>query len=172
MRYTLAVAVLISSWSPAFAQPAEEIPPLKPGTSIFLTTTSGEEVFGRAGEVTSGAMEIVTASGSRRVTRAGIQRIERIDANRDGVLAGAVAGAALGWIVVSRSDVCPDRGFLDGLCRKARTGTAIIGALGGMLAGGLIDQQVKRRRTIFERTEPASVSFVVDVQRVAVEVRW
>jgi hypothetical protein len=152
---TLAMLVLISAM-PAAAQTSGTARPdlsnlLKPGMTVWITDSSGQEQQARIVGVSGGAITTTVNGVSRRLTPNDIRRVQTrgSDSLLNGALIGAGVAIASGLFLCTRTE--PWRNCRDDVGPMLR-----IGAIGAG-AGIGIDALIRGRQTIFEADGAASV---------------
>ena len=143
---------------------------VKPRKALFVITTAGEQIDGKAGPVSQEGLVVLTSTGPRFVRYEGIFRAER----KDSAWSGLVYGAALGFgagVVSWKTTECRDE-FLNGLCESYASMAPMLFTPIGALLGWGIDAAVSGRRTVFEASPPSRVSLVVGSSRAGVAITW
>ncbi len=144
------------------------------GRQAWITTVDGRLHHGTVTRVTAEAITLTSAAGTETLTKTAIRRIEVRDSLHNGIMTGAittaiVGGAGAAYLVQATCE--------SDTCTGTTLGSAILGGLMGVIAGGLggaaIDALIPGREVIFERAAVELVPVVGSRRRgVALHVRW
>jgi hypothetical protein len=142
------VAMVLSISSRAEAQ---NMPALRTGTSVWVTTSDGREQEGAVASMSATELVLRVDNASRAIALADVRRIEGRDGLGNGIRNGGIAGAAalggfglfLSHALCESSDGCL-RNDLGPLVRIAALGAGV-----GMASGALIDYAIKGRRLLY-----------------------
>jgi hypothetical protein len=143
---------------------------VKPRKALFIITTDGEQINGKAGPTSRAGLVVLTPAGPRFVRYDGIFRAERKDSAWSGLVYGAAIGFGVGVISWKTTD-CKDE-FLNGLCESYASMAPMLFTPIGALLGWGMDAAVSGRRTVFEASPPARVSLAVGPSRAGVAITW
>lgn len=153
--FTIPIAffALLFSWSQnAVAQQAGSFEQLtqrlKPGETLIVTTDDGSKIKGRMIEISAGHIQFQMKDGERSVPA---ERIARVQHYRNGVLLGAVIGAAAGVpAALGLAEYANNEG--------GNAAAAAIPIVIGMGIGIGIDSFLKMPRTVYRSEAPARVT--------------
>jgi hypothetical protein len=171
LRTTALLALVVACPTAAAAQaPPAWASKVKQGKALFVMTTDGEQIEGKAGPVSREGLVVTTSTGPRFVRYDGIFRAERKDSAWSGLAYGAAIGFGVGMISWKTTDCAGEvlRGFCEGF---AALGLVMYTPAAALLGWG-IDAAVTGRRTVFEASAPVRVSVAVAPSRAAVAVTW
>jgi len=130
---------------------AQEIPALKDGTKVWVTTSDGREQEGSVESVTPTQLVLRIDAGTRLIPLGEVRRIEGRDPLGNGIRNGAIAGAAaLGGFGLFLSQALCE--VSDGCLRNDLVPLIKIAGLGagiGMASGALIDYAIQGRRLLY-----------------------
>ena len=170
LRITAALIVVLTGTSTAAAQSAPEwTNKVKSGKSIFVMTTDGVQMEGKAGPVMREGLTVDTPTGRQDIPFDRVFRVERRDSSKTGLLYGAVAGYGIGFLSVA-GEKC--EGFLSGLCEMVKVTIPLIGAGIGSLVGWAIDAAEKGRSTVYEAKPAVRVGAIVGPKGGSITVTW
>lgn len=143
-----AVAILASAASPAASQ---DVPALTGGTSVWVTTSDGDEHHGTVVAVSPAELVLRIDGMVRSIGIPDVRRIEGRDALGNGVRnGGLVGGAILGGVGLFLSYALCD--IPDGCLPHDFGPIAVLAGLGagtGMAAGAIIDSAIEGRRLLY-----------------------
>lgn len=142
---------------------------VKSGKSIFVMTTDGVQIEGKAGPVARDGLIVYTPSGRQDIPFERVFRVERRDSSKTGLLYGAVAGYGIGFLTVAR-EKCD--GFLSGLCEMVKVVIPLFGAGIGSLVGWGIDAAEKGRSTVYEAQPVVHVGAFIGPRGGGITVTW
>jgi hypothetical protein len=135
MRWLIGLFVLIPAVSTA--QSVDPLQKARPGQQVWITAEKGSRFTGMLESVTP---DLVRLADGSQVARAAILRLEVADGVREGALAGAAIGGAVGL-------------FAGPLCVEKHACTWVpnlIAAGAGAALGALIDRRTPRK-TLYQR---------------------
>ena len=143
---------------------------VKTGKAIFVMTTDGVQIEGKAGPVSREGLVVVTHTGSRVLRYEEIFRAERKDSAWSGLAYGAALGFGVGVISWKTTDCAGEvlRGFCEGM---AGLGVVLYTPAAALLGWG-IDAAVTGRRTIYEASPPPRVTLKLSPAHGAVTIAW
>src|SRR5687768_2454993 len=138
---------------------AQEMPALKEGTRVWVTTADGGEQEGSVASMSPTQLVLRIDAATRLIPLADVRRIEGRDPLGNGIRNGAIAGAAalggfglfLSQALCESSDGCL-RNDLVPLIRIAGLGAGI-----GIASGALIDYAIKGRRLLYSSSNSSIV---------------
>jgi hypothetical protein len=169
---TAAVLALVVACPTAAA--AQEAPgwtsKVKQRKALFVMTTDGEQIEGKAGPISRDGLVVTTSAGPRFVRYDGIFRAERKDSAWSGLVYGAALGFGVGMISWKTTDCTGE--FFVGLCEGYASMAPMLFTPIGALLGWGIDAAVSGRRTVFEASPSARVSVAVAPTRAGVVITW
>lgn len=142
---------------------------VKPGTPVFVTTTTGETVEGIAGRARSDSMVVSTPAGVRIMLLPDIEKVQRRDPGWTGFVIGAAFGAVIGVVASQNSKYCEYQDLTR--CRANRKTGPWVGAVGYGLIGWGIDTLVKGRTTVFDKSRASSLSLTFEPRALGARAR-
>jgi hypothetical protein len=149
---------------------------LRTGQHVWVTEGNGHEVEGAVGDIDQKSIEVVQRDGRTLMDMNQVQRIEIADSPADGARRGAlIGGVGAGLIAaLAASSLCEGSCGGEGILIVAAA--AGYGAGIGGLWGALVDSLHVGRRTIVDRSTPASLAVapVLGRQRMGARavIRW
>jgi hypothetical protein len=155
---------------------AQVLPPLRPGSVIWVTTTDGRAQRGVVESGSPSRLGLRVDGLSRAFAADDVQRIEMRDqltnGARNGAIAGAAAMAGLGFYISYALCEIPDGCLPQDLWPIARIST--IGAGIGVFGGLLVDYLIPGRRVVYDAgAGRPRVGLTIDTRRgVRVDARW
>ena len=161
MRLWLCCVVGVDALMPnrASAQPPVRSLPelqslLEPGDEVRVIDASGATIQGRVIDLRAGGLNVAVDGRPRNFPEGTIRQVRkhRPDSRWNGVLIGAVLGAAVGAVTKARNcgaTDCGEGGLVD-------PGFYVIGAAGGAGVGALVDGALKKFDVVF--AAPSTVS--------------
>ena len=170
LRIAAAMAIVVACPSTAAAQSTPEwTDQVRSGKSIFVMTTDGVQIDGKAGPAVLEGLIVYTPAGRRMIPYDRVFRVEKRDSLASGSLYGAIGGYIFGWVTATHD--CD--GGIWTFCDPGFTQVvALMGAGIGTLIGGAIDAAEGGRSTVYEAPPPARVSLRVGAGRGAIAITW
>jgi hypothetical protein len=152
MKFNRSLA-LFAVVSAALFVPAPAAAQVKVGQHIRMTTAEGLVASGQVMSLSSEEMDFKDGGGNVvKVPFGGLRRIQVVDSRANGLIGGALAGAASIAVI----QVTSYYGFVAGIPVVALYGGNLKnGVIGGAIVGGLIGMAIDSRRmtTVYERTD-------------------
>jgi hypothetical protein len=130
---------------------AQELPALKEGTPVWVTTADGREQEGSVQSMSPTQLVLRIDAANRSISLADVRRIEGRDPLGNGIRNGGIAGAAAfaGFGLFLSQALCE---VSEGCLRNDLVPIIKIAGLGagiGVAAGALIDYAIKGRRLLY-----------------------
>jgi hypothetical protein len=172
MRTRIASAVLAFVLAVGIEARAQEDDPIRtavdqqaqPGDRLTVRTTQGSKLRGRLVSAEADALLVELGDGRVTVPYADVQRVSRYS---NGIVLGAAIGAGVGLaigipgglLLANERGMSPARGVIPA--------TAVCAGI-----GMLIDSQIGRDRTIYERPRTVRGTFDVQPRKGGGSIRW
>ncbi len=123
------------------------------GEVIYVTDVSGATIRGKLAEITTDTVRVRVSDTDRNVRAEDVSRIQwqKRDSPFTGVLIGAGIGAIHGiyWLVADPNECT-------GLCAEDYVAIGV-----GALVGGLIDRAIKKKVTVYDKTQRKSTTVTI-----------
>ena len=175
MQKILRTAALLALVVACPAAAAAQVAPgwtskIKQRKALFVMTTDGEQIEGKAGPIAREGLVVTTSTGPRFVPYDAVFRAERKDSAWSGLVYGAALGFGVGVVSWKTTDCSGE--FFAGLCEGYASMAPVLFTPIGALLGWGIDAAVSGRRTVFEASPPVRLSLAVGPARAAVAITW